>query len=75
MITVSFETEEGKNRLITEYSTDYELVETRYLFTGNELKFKKKVNGLTMDEQIAELQQSQIEQDELIMSLLLGGLY
>lgn len=61
MLTVSFVSEEEKQQLIEKYSTDYELIETRYLFSGNELIFQEKVNGLTLEERIA-LQEQQLQE-------------
>ena len=54
MITISFVSEEEKIKLIEKYSKEYELIETRYLFTGNELVFREKVNGLTLEERLQE---------------------
>lgn len=69
MITVSFISEEEKQSLIEKYSSDYELVETRYLFTGNELKFKEKISGLTVDERLSQQESKILEQEQAIMEL------
>lgn len=67
MLTVSFETEEQKVSLIEQYSLTHELVETRYLFNGNELKFKEKVNGMTVDERLGEVEQA-------VNFIIIGGI-
>lgn len=69
MLTVSFESEEEKQTLIEKFSNEYELVETRYLFTGNELKFKKKISGLTVDERLSQQESKILEQEQAIMEL------
>lgn len=69
MLTVSFESEEEKQTLVEKFSNEYELVETRYLFTGNELKFKKKISGLTVDERLSQQESKIREQEQAIMEL------
>ncbi|MGR6899536.1 hypothetical protein [Rummeliibacillus sp. BSL5] len=69
MLTVSFESEEEKQTLIEKFSNEYELVETSYLFTGNELKFKEKVKGLTMDERIEEQEKKIVLQEQALAEL------
>lgn len=75
MITVSFVSEEEKTKLIEKYSVEYELTETRYLFTGNELVFKEKVLGLTVEERLLQQENKIQEQEKAIMELtqLLAG--
>lgn len=67
MITVSFRSEEEKNELIKKYSTNFELVETCYLYNGNELRFAEKINGLTTEERLKAL-------EDTTNQILLGGL-
>lgn len=69
MLTVSFESEEEKQTLVEKFSNEYELVETHYLFTGNELKFKKKISGLTVDERLSQQESKIREQEQAIMEL------
>lgn len=75
LVTISFVSEEEKVALIEKYSSEYELIETRYLFSGNELKFKKKVSGLTVDERLSQQESKILEQEQAIMELtaLLSG--
>lgn len=67
MLKVSFTSEEEKELLIAKYSPTYELTETCYLYTGNELRFVEKVNGLTTEERIKAL-------EDTTNQMLLGGL-
>lgn len=69
MITISFTSEEEKAKLIEEFSIEYELYETCYLFTGNELRFKKKVSGLTVEERLLQQENKIQEQEQAIMEL------
>ncbi|WP_150284170.1 hypothetical protein [Rummeliibacillus sp. TYF-LIM-RU47] len=69
MMTITFVSEEEKERLIEKYSQEYELKETRYLFTGNELVFQEKVNGLTLEERLQEQEQKIVLQEQALAEL------
>lgn len=69
MIIISFTSEEEKRKLIEEFSVEYELFETCYLFSGNELRFKKKVSGMTVEERLLQQERKIQEQEVAIMEL------